>query len=262
MTPLIEKYSHTNLGELVIMLSLDGVQPLLPHVCLTLEDPRALQDLCRDITFQIDEAVYDEDAMGWNRRYSALADLFKKTGVGSLPPEDQWRFLFWLENGTVPTMHAFPHRNFWHDSLSWVVHVPDALNVLDPATLPLVMEFSRRAVERLKNDAYEEAKEVFAEGPDSFLDTFQKTKFHINVIPDAIVSQHLIGLNWMRRIHIVREECEQFIADGHNIAVLEDMVVRYAEAEVTSKWLVDYVADRDAFTYDRLWSDTYREAAQ
>ena len=36
MTLFIEKYSGTNLGEMVIMLSLDGVQPLLPHTGLTL----------------------------------------------------------------------------------------------------------------------------------------------------------------------------------------------------------------------------------
>ena len=142
--------------------------------------------------------------MGWNRRYHALADLFKRTGVAVLAPKDQAKFLFWLENGTVATMHTFPHRNFWHDAFGWVTYEPTALDRLDPGTLPVVVKFTEHLKNRVDDTAYEEAKEKFADGPESFLDTFQKTKFHINVIPGALISQHLIGLNWMRRAHILR----------------------------------------------------------
>ncbi|WP_308916705.1 hypothetical protein [Jannaschia sp. LMIT008] len=259
MTPLIKQYSRTALGEMVIMMSLDGYIPLLQYAELTLDRFDTLQSFCAELTFAVDEAVWDEDSIGWYRRYHEIAGLLLRTDMEALLPADRRRFLFWLENGTVATMHSFPHRNLWHKSIAWVLHDHSAVESLDASTFPIVRAFAESVEARLKDSSYSAAKEAFAEGPDSFFDTFQKTKFHINVIPGAIVSQHLIGLNWMRRVHILRQETERFIAEGGDVAILEDTVMRYADARVTSEWLTGYVADRAAFRYDRLWSNTFRE---
>lgn len=261
-SPLINKYTHSHLGELVIMLSLDGVQSLLPHVGLTLQTPIALQTVCKAVTDTCPEAEYDEDAMGWNRWYGRIAQTMRDQSLSELGDEDRNRFMFWLENGTPPDAHTFPHRSFWLKAMAWAANSDAISDLVDGAKLNLIKDFALNTKEARLDPEYEAAKAKLANEPETFADTFQKAKFHINIVPDAIVSQHLIMLNRMRAGHILRTQTERFIIEGGDVSVLEDAVRLYADTQVRSKWLKDYVADRGAFAYATLWSNTYREQSQ
>lgn len=258
-SPLIDKYTHSHLGELIVMMSLDGVQPLLPVAGLALDDQKAFQAVCHAVTDRCPEAEYDEDAEGWNRWYGAVAHEFRSQTLPELSDVDRRRVLFWLENGTPPDAHTFPHRALWRDAIAWIANRETIAELVDGDTLNKLKDFAVSVKEARLSEDYAEAVKALSNGPETFADTLQKTKFHINIVPDAIVSQHLITLKYMRNSHILRRNTEDFIAKGGDIAILENAVRLYADTEVTSKWLSGYVADRDGFAFDGLWSNTYRE---
>jgi hypothetical protein len=258
-TPWIDKYSDASLGNLVIMLSLDGVQPLLPFVGLKLDAPDAFQAICRDVTDRCPEAEYYEPAMGWNRWTDRVAAMMRQQPLSELSELDRRRVLFWFENGLVGTVHTFPHRSLWDEGIAWVANSDGIVDLVDGRTLNILKDFAVSVKEARLAEDYAAAKADLANGQETFQDTLQKTKFHINIVPDAIVSPHLTGLNYMRSGFILRSQTERFIAQGGDVALLERAVLLYADTQVTSKWRTDYVADRARFEYVRLWSNTFRE---
>ena len=134
-SPAIDKYTHSHLGELTVMMSLDGVQPLLALAGLTLDNPKALQATCRAVTDQCPAAEYDEDVEGWNRWYSAVAHGLRNQTFSDLTDADRRKVLFWFENGIPPDAHTFPHRSLWRDAIAWIANSDTIADLVDGDTL-------------------------------------------------------------------------------------------------------------------------------
>ncbi|MEQ8901422.1 MAG: hypothetical protein RID11_02935 [Roseovarius sp.] len=258
-TPFIDRYTDNHLGELAILLSLEGIWELVPMVGLTLDDPEALRQIFVRATEAAPIAVYDaENVMGWVRWKHLVGAALRKDDFSGMARTDLDRFYDWLENGLVGTAHEFPYRHFWVDACRWAAKYDDITTQVESPVLDVMRDFAIDYQEALNDPANAAAKEAIAKNHDSYFDTWQKTKFHINIVPGVLVSHPLVPLNNMRRAHILRAKTDAYLDTGRDAAVLERMVLLYAEQKISSKWLKPYLEARDAFCLDRLWSNRFR----
>jgi len=259
LSPFIDRYHSRNLGTLVLMLSLDGFRKLMPYVGLELDAPTALQQASIEATRDVPAAYYDEDAIGWHQWWLEIGEAFRNRTLDSIPQPDHKRVLHWLENGNPGGAHTFPHRMFFEDACRWVARSPEINAFVHGEALDIMQDFATAYKKAIADEAYAEIKEEIAIGPDSYFDTWQKTRFHIYILPGAMISHAFIPFDQMRDTHILKTHVDDYLARGGDPTILERMAMLYAEQKETSEWLTGYVADKDAFRMENMWSDAFLE---
>lgn len=257
----LDRYRPNTLGSMILMLSLDGFQKILPYVFLDLENPRAFQAACYHSTANVPAAYYDLDAIGWHQWWLEIGENFKSAGIRMIPQPDRNRVLHWLENGDPCSLHSFPHRHFWIGACIWAHRYEEVAQNFSGEELNVIRRFAADVVNEDNDPAYGEIKEEIASEPDSYFDTWQKTKFHIYIFPGAMISQPFIQLNWMRSAHIIKKHTEAYVAKGGDPDILERMAIKYAELHEGGEWTQKYVDDKEAFRIKNLWSNRFQEIA-
>ncbi|KIN75115.1 hypothetical protein Z945_3014 [Sulfitobacter noctilucae] len=260
-TPNIDRYGDNALGEIAVMLSLEGIWELMPQTGLTLGSPEDLRQICQRATADVREAVYDaDDVMGWVRWYHLVGRALRQDDFSTLSKPDRLAFYDWLENGQTGSVHEFPHRLFWSSACRWTARYDALAQLVDSPDLDVMTAFANDVVKAVDSAKYAAARQKLAQNKDSYFDTWQKAKFHINIVPDVMISPPLIRLNFMRRAHVLRDATQTYREQGGDVEVLERMAILYAQQKETSEHLKAYVADVDAFRVKHLWSDRFREA--
>lgn len=259
-TSYIDRYGDNALGEIAIMLSLEGMRPVLPLLGLVLDTPEALRQICVSATQDLPAASYDaDDVMGWIRWHHLAGRNLRAADLSSLGPSDQRAVHDWFENGMTGGVHEFPHRLFWTSACRWVARYDKAGEMVEPAELDIMTAFATRFTQKVDAPDFAAARQTLAQNKDGYFDTWQKAKFHINILPDVMINRPLIILNFMRRAHILRRETADFVTEGGDPAVLEKMALLYATRNETSPHLAKYVADHAAFGIDSLWSPRFED---
>ncbi|KGJ01591.1 hypothetical protein IT41_19765 [Paracoccus halophilus] len=244
---------------MILMLSLDGFQKILPYAFLDLDDPKAFQAACYQATADVPEAYYDYDAIGWHQWWLEIGENFMKRDLHLIPPPDRARVLHWLENGDPCALHEFPHRHFWLGACTWAHKYDEVAKYFSGEGLTVIREFSAAVFNERRDPAYEDVKEEIASEPETYFDTWQKTKFHIYIFPGALISNPFIQINWMRSAHILKKHTDAYIARGGDPDILERMVIKYAELHEGGEWTQKYVDDKEAFKIKNLWSNRFQE---
>lgn len=260
----IKRYETTDLGRMILMLSLEGFQVILPFLPLHLDDPEAFQRMCFAATEDVPAAYYDTDAIGWHDFPELIGKNFADKNIYDIAKPDRNRVLHWLENGNPCSLHSFPHREFWCEATTWVATYDQINDQVSGTDLNIIKDFAIAVRNEKLDPDYKAIKEKIAAGPESYFDTWQKTKFHINIIPGALISQPFISLNWMRWAHIVKKHTDAYIEKGGDPKVLERMVMLYVDQkyEVGTKsraYVQKYIDDTEAFKIKNLWSDRFLE---
>lgn len=255
----IKRYKTNYLGPMILMLSLEGFQKILPHVFLNLDDPQAFQQACFNATKDVPAAYYDEDAIGWHQWWHEIGDNFSKHILYEIDQPDRNRVLHWLENGNPCQTHGFAHRKFWGAACTWGYKSGEVAQYFTGNEINIIHDFSEAVFKEKISEDYSDIKEEIASDPESYFDTWQKTKFHIYIIPEVLISNAFIPLNWMRTAHILKKHTDAYIARDGDPDILERMVIKYAELNETSPWTQKYVDDKAAFKIKNLWSNRFQE---
>ncbi|PID37369.1 MAG: hypothetical protein CR993_00735 [Rhodobacterales bacterium] len=255
----LERYKPDDLGAMILMLSLEGFQKILPHVFLHLDDPKGFQLACYRATADVREAYYDADAIGWHQWWLEIGQNFMQRDIHLIPQPDRNRVLHWLENGDPCARHSFPHRHFWMGACIWGARSPQVTDYFSGEEIRIIREFSIAVREENNDPAFEEVKEAIAAEPESYFDTWQKTRFHIYIFPGEMISGPFISLNWMRKSHIVMKHTEAYMAKGGDPDILERMAIKYAELHEGGEWTQQYVDDKASFRIANMWSNRFRE---
>ena len=260
LTPFTERYDDNTLGHMVIMMSLEGVWDLMPMTGLMLDSPSVLREICSKATEAVPAAHYDdEDVMGWVRHAHLVGQAFRADPLREMSARDLHAFHDWLENGNPGTVHVFPYRTIWKDACLWAAREGELAEWVESPALDKMQAFAGDLLKVLKDPEYEAAKQALAQNQDSYFDTYQKTKFHINIVPDVMICQPLIIFNQMRRSHLMMDAMQRYVRKDGDLSVLDRMVRVYAEHKVTSRWMKPYIQDPKALAASKLWSDTFRE---
>ncbi|MCY6380249.1 hypothetical protein [Hoeflea prorocentri] len=227
-----------------------------------MDNPESLRSVCVRATESAPHAVYDADeVLGWVRWYHLVAQALRQSDFSELSDADLMRFYDWLENGMTGGPHEFPHRNFWEDACRWVHYSDEFSELVDDTEQKVITDFSLAVFNGFHDQAYNKALKEMALEPDSYFDTWQKTKFHIDVVPGVMMCEPMTTLNFMRHAHVLRDLSEAYMTKDEDRQILERFVILYAEQKETSKYFKDYVTDFDSFRMENLWSSRFKESA-
>ncbi len=255
----LECYEPNDLGAMILMLSLEGFQKILPHVFLKLNDPKGFQAACYRATADVREAYYDYDAIGWHQWWLEIGQNFMQRDIHLIPQPDRNRVVHWLENGDPCARHSFPHRHFWIGACTWGYNSAEVTDYFSGDEVNIIRRFSAGVFQEKNDPVYKEIKEQIASEPETYFDTWQKTKFHIYIFPGAMISHPFISLNWMRSAHIVKKHTEAYVAGGGDPDILERMAITYAKLHEGGEWTQKYVDDKEAFRIANMWSNRFQE---
>lgn len=249
----IQRYAAREIGSLVLPMSLDSFQQLLPLAFLKLDNPKALQAACFEATRNVPEAYYDEDAMGWHQWLSEIGQNFINQTLNIVSENDRRKVLCWLANGNPGGHHTFPHRRLWIRAMTAFAKYENLSLELSGQEINNIYDFATRNLIEQSLDEYKEVKSNISLSPMTLFDLLQQTKFRIYIIPEALISQVFIPFNRMREAHILNKQTELYIKNGGDISALEKAVHRYSDLYENNRWTKEYIQDEDAFTVTSLW---------